>query len=445
MLRISKLLLILSIVLGSVSSFAIDYVQQELLLEESYVAEETLLLESEKLKSALEKFYKDPLGYLDSEESEDDLEDLNDQEFLTFFRKASTVQDAQGRSTLSQDSEDLLVQELVDRFQLEDDGYKGDNFDKDGIAKIIEYYSVFYPHFSEATIVNLFRSNGKIPQLDNVLESGQVFYVQDLGMKRKVTNHLSLIFADYDQKKAYLFDSIGLGDAEIEEYQKAFGKQFKLYYSTAKIQNDGENCMFFVTEAIRIIAEDPEDFFARLEQIPGKDNLYGFDCVHPEFLVLSQSLSHIKAYENCYDFIKSNRELSLESLQKKFRKTYIKPLKKKLKEASLKKEKESLQYSLDELKSFVSVWLPILHADADYLESVSSVKEKLENIPGVIRVTESGKEQNGLYSSLRMQALYYMGLVESQEYETTDEDSDDSSTDDSDDSSIDDSDEDSDN
>ena len=60
-------------------------------------------------------------------------------------------------------------------------------------------------------------------------------------------------------------------------------------------------------------------------------------------------------------------------------------------------------------------------------------------------MTESGKEQNGLYSSLRMQALYYMGLVESQEYETTDEDSDDSSTDDSDDSSIDDSDEDSDN
>ena len=58
MLRISKLLLILSIVLGSVSSFAIDYVQQELLLEESYVAEETLLLESEKLKSALEKSTK---------------------------------------------------------------------------------------------------------------------------------------------------------------------------------------------------------------------------------------------------------------------------------------------------------------------------------------------------------------------------------------------------
>ena len=136
--------------------------------------------------------------------------------------------------------------------------------------------------------------------------------------------------------------------------------------------------MFFVTEAIRIIAEDPDDFFARLEQFQAKTIFMVLIVFIQSFLVLSQSLSHIKAYENCYDFIKSNRELSLESLQKKFRKTYIKPLKKKLKEASLKKEKESLQYSLDELKSFVSVWLPILHADADYLESVSSVKEKLK-------------------------------------------------------------------
>lgn len=332
-----------------------------------------LLLKPE-LSNALKKMKEDD-GVVDDSIYEDLIDtNLSDIEFLIAFRKLIKTKDAEGRANFSQEQQQLFEDALVHRFGLVNDGMQEPDFsdqpyhtDIVGFAHELTYYRKKFSALQPYSLMAIFRNDstwiGVEPTKKN--SNKKIFYVGDINDGNLDENryfHLILLYVDYAKKIAYFFDSLGshpanpTTDSVDDLYEKL--PDFKIFGCQVSIQHDSVNCLTFVMEAMRIIAEH-NSFAERLETFPEGQI---FLNIPPEFITLTQSLSIIRTYDTWFDFIRKNRDRL--DLTMAFDLAFIDPLRKKIEAARAAGiDPLNLKFTIDRAEEFKDEWLDRIKAD----------------------------------------------------------------------------------
>ena len=118
----------------------------------------------------------------------------------------------------------------------------------------------------------------------------------------------------------------------------------------------------------------------------------------PECVLWIQSLSEIRKYDRWFEFIYNfPSSYELQRLKHSFDQSYI---------AYLNNEEE-----LSEAKAFRDDFLPLLHKDRHYLESVRHNEERLRESLTSLALNDQGNPINFFVNRLRMRYLYYLATI----------------------------------
>lgn len=346
-------------------------------------AKEIILKRKRSFRNFLRNLTKKPLS-LDKE----DFAKLTDEEFLYAYRHALSLRDSEGRIVLSNWIAHKLIDECTKRFDLEGQGYTYDNFDQKGIKEIVKFYQTINPGFDQIQTKFIFSKEENLPE-SILQDKGKVLYILDLDMNDDAIHHVTMMFADHDSKHVLAFDSLGMLQPEAESYEAFFGSDYRIYYSSARLQHDTRNCMIFAVLVAHRILGYGSEFFSRLETT--SDSLNPI----PETVLLQQTLRGVEKYDSWFQFVKSQpTEAELTTVQENFLRTFT--------------EVNTLPYEQEIMKSFSKDWLPLLHNNRDYLDYVSKNKMKLQGSIGGLREEKPGQTRNFYLDRLRMKLLYYM-------------------------------------
>ncbi len=340
-----------------------------------------LLLKPE-LANVLAKIKEDD-GVIDDSIYEDLSEtNLSDVEFLIVFRKLMNTKDAEGRATFSAGQQQLFEKALVHRFGLDDEGMQEPDFynqpyhtDIAGVERELKYYKKKYGALQSYSLKSIFRDDNTWGEIEPTKANAnkKIFYVGDVFDANVDENHyfhLILLYVDYAKKIAYFFDSIGSssGNPVTGSVEELYVKlaDFKIFGCEASIQHDSVNCLTFVIEAMRRIAED-KSFTERLETFH-KGQI--FLNIPPEFITLTQSLFKIRIYDTWFDFIRKNR--GRLDLAQAFDRSFIDPLRERMevykRDGASRSDILSLKFSLDQAHEFKDEWLDRIKSDPSLME-----------------------------------------------------------------------------